>query len=86
MRVNSTSATWSWAEINIISSIIMNVLECAFCPDFYANLELRSDPSVSATNMELPFPLWHDEKVTGYLRIYPSVNDQQLEEFHGRFS
>jgi hypothetical protein len=50
------------------------------------NLELRSDPSVSATNMELPLPFWHNETVTGHLPIYPFVNDQQLEEFHGRFS
>jgi hypothetical protein len=52
----------------------------------FDNLELRLDPSVSATNMELPLPLWHNEKVTGHLRIYPFVNDQQLKEFHGRFS
>jgi hypothetical protein len=52
----------------------------------FDNLELHSDPSVSATDMKLPFPLWHNEKVTGHLPIYPSVNDRQLEEFHGRFS
>lgn len=39
------------------------------------NLELQSDLSVSATNMELPLPLWHDGKVTGHLPIYPYVND-----------
>jgi hypothetical protein len=50
------------------------------------NLELRLDPSVSATNKELPFLLWHDEEVTGHLPTYPFVKDQQLEEFHGRFS
>jgi hypothetical protein len=41
----------------------------------FDNLEPRLDPSVFATNMELPFLLWHDEKVTGHLPIYPSVND-----------
>ena len=39
------------------------------------NLELRLDPSVFATNMELPFHLWHDEQVTGHLPIYSSVGD-----------